>query len=101
MAQQKPFTVERTWTREDLGLWILVLQRGWVVVGRMEQAGGQITLHDGAVIRRWGTTRGLGQIAADGPTAATVLDPVQGRIRAHEYAVVAQFECEASKWTRP
>ena len=82
------------------GVKICVLQRGWVVVGRVSQIGSTVTIDDGAVIRRWGTTRGLGEIANGGPTAETVLDPVP-RVTVHELGVVAMIDCDASKWSRP
>jgi hypothetical protein len=48
------------------------------------------------VIRRWGTTKGLGELV-NGPLEDTVLDPA-GIVRAHKLAVVMQIECPA--WTR-
>lgn len=56
---------------------IMVLDRGRVLVGRVSRHP-ELAFHwyvQGArVIRRWGTTRGLEQIANDGPTKDTVLD---------------------------
>lgn len=75
---------------------ILVLQRGWVVVGNYSQDGDECVLTDASVIRRWGTTRGLGELVR-GPLKDTVLDPA-GTVRAHKLAVVMQIECPA--WTR-
>lgn len=77
---------------------IVVLQRGWVVVGNYSKEGQEVVLTNASVIRRWGTQKGLGEIAANGPTANTILDPV-GTVRAHELAVVMSIECSAEKWS--
>ncbi len=53
---------------------IVILQRGWVMVGRLERNGSDCKLHNAAVVRKWGTTKGLGEIAQNGPTKDTVLD---------------------------
>lgn len=77
---------------------ILVLQRGWVVVGNVEYNGQYVTWTDGSVIRRWGTTNGLGQLALEGPTSNTRLDPC-GSGRTHELAVIMELDCTVDKWT--
>lgn len=77
---------------------ILILQRGWVMVGRLDHPDDHhLRLTDAAVIRCWGTTRGLGEIAAGGPTADTRLDSI-GSVTAHELTVVAQVECDEDAW---
>ena len=50
---------------------IVILQRGWNMVGRFERVGSDCKLHNASVIRIWGTTKGLGEIAKDGPTKGT------------------------------
>lgn len=77
---------------------ILVLQRGWVAVGHYRKDGQEHVLDDAAIVRRWGTSRGLGEIATGGPTASTTLDKA-GTIRAHELATVLVLDCDAQKWT--
>lgn len=77
---------------------IVILQRGWVMVGRYSKNGSECTLERASVIRVWGTTRGLGEIAGGGPTKKTALDPA-GTVRFHELTVIATIDCEASKWT--
>ena len=76
---------------------ILVLQRGWVVVGEVHKEGADVVVSGASVIRRWGTTKGLGEIASGGPTGATCLDPA-GTVRVHELAVVMAIDCDAEKW---
>ncbi|HBA72237.1 MAG TPA: hypothetical protein DCZ63_08635 [Geobacter sp.] len=76
---------------------IVVLQRGFVAVGRFTQDGEQCRLEDAAIIRRWGTTKGLGQIAADGPTSNTILDKSPA-LRFHALTVITTIDCEAGKW---
>ncbi len=76
---------------------IVVLQRGWAAVGHYFKEGTEVTLTCSSIIRRWGTTRGLGEIARDGPTAETVLDPC-GTIGCHELGVVLWMKCAQTKW---
>lgn len=77
---------------------IVILQRGWVMVGRFERDGSECKLHDAAVIRTWGTTRGLGEIAKDGPTSSTKLDPCHGVVEFDYLTVVATIACNEVKW---
>ena len=77
---------------------IVIAQRGWVFVGIYHRATrDEVVLTKAQCVRRWGTTRGLGEIAAAGPTKDTVLDP-HGTVRLHPLAVVATIQCEATKW---
>lgn len=76
---------------------IVVLQRGWVVVGNCSFDGPYLTITDASVIRRWGTSKGLGELAANGPLYETVLD-YTGTVSVHELSVVMMIETEASKW---
>jgi hypothetical protein len=82
---------------QDLGIRIVILQRGWVVVGHVMQCGSRVSIHDGYVIRHWGTTKGLGQLAVDGPQKDTVLDPVP-TVDCHELTIVASIQCTHPKW---
>ncbi len=78
---------------------ILVLQRGWVVVGDLTtEDASKVRLENASVIRRWGTTKGLGQLALEGPQKATELDPC-GVVETHPLAIVLRIPCEASKWS--
>ncbi len=78
---------------------ILVLQRGWVVVGDViEEMDDRLELANASVIRRWGTTKGLGQLALEGPQKATVLD-VCGTVLAHPLSIVLQIPCKEDAWT--
>lgn len=76
---------------------IVVLQRGWVVVGDVSSDGeDRIKVENASVIRSWGTTKGLGQLV-DGPTPSTKLDKA-GTVRAHVLAVVFTLDVDAEKW---
>lgn len=79
---------------------IVVLQRGWVVVGDVAEDSEQVLRLTGAsVIRRWGTDKGLGQLAREGPRPSTQLDPC-GEVRVHPLAVVLRLSCEPQAWAR-
>lgn len=77
---------------------IVVLQRGWVMVGRFEKNGSECKLHKASVIRNWGTTKGLGEIAHGGPTSSTKIDPTNGVVEFDYLTVVATITCNESKW---
>lgn len=82
----------------DGGIRICVLQRGWVVIGRYSQEGSECKLTDANVIRTWGTTKGLGEIAENGPIEnKTILDRCPDVIF-HELVGVFQIQCRGEKW---
>ena len=76
---------------------IVIAQRGWVFVGDVSRSGDDVTITNAKCIRRWGTTKGLGEIAKAGPKSGTVLDDA-GTVRMHALAIVASLDCEESKW---
>ena len=76
---------------------IMILQRGFVYVGRVTRSGNQVTISKAQNIRQWGTTRGLGEIATAGPTEKTKMDPA-GTVTCHELGVVAELACNQAAW---
>ena len=87
-------------TKDAVGaLKIVVLQRGWVLVGELEKKGTDCKLHGAAVVRVWGTTKGLGEIAVGGPTSSTKLDVCGGVVSFDWLTVVFTLDCDAKAWT--
>jgi len=80
------------------GKQIVVLDRGFVYVGEVKTDGQWCTISGARCVRRWGTKKGLGELAASGPLENTVLDPA-GTVQAPMRAVIALLKCEAEKWT--
>lgn len=78
---------------------ILVLQRGWVIVGDVKRTEGseELVVENASVIRRWGTTKGLGQLAKDGPTSDTRLDAC-GTTKVHKLGVVLSMVADKTQW---
>lgn len=76
---------------------ILILQRGWVMVGYyVDDDNDRVTLKGARVIRKWGTTQGLGQLTT-GPTSSTILDPA-GTVTTHILGIVASLACDLDCW---
>ena len=72
---------------------IVIADRGWVFVGRATVAdSGDVVLREAQTIRIWGTTRGLGQLALEGPQENTVLDPC-GTVLIPARSVIARMPC--------
>jgi hypothetical protein len=59
-----------------------------------------MTVKGGRVIRRWGTTRGIEEIAAKGPLSATLLDDPAAEQSVPVRAIIRVIEVEASKWAK-
>ena len=74
---------------------IVVVEAGWVLIGEYVAAEGGKPAHmtDAAVIRRWGTTAGLGQIALTGPTNETILDPCGMVVFDNPQAILFVIKC--------
>ena len=71
--------------------------RGFVYVGQMTHNGEFAVLEGARNIRYWGTTNGLGELALNGPTSKTKIDPC-GTVRVPARAIINIIETEASKW---
>jgi len=82
--------------RTDHGWNIVVLDRGFVYVGAVSTDDRWLYIESAANIRRWGTTRGLGELVT-GPKPETKLDPA-GNVKAPLSALVHLIEVEARQW---
>jgi hypothetical protein len=81
-------------------LQIAVLDRAWVYLGMVEKTAGAIVLSEARNIRRWGTSKGLGQLAAEGPQDATVLDDY-GTVTVPDHAVMHMIAVtNAAAWSK-
>lgn len=79
---------------------IVIAERGWVYVGITRRDGDQVVMEDCRNIRRWGTTKGLGELAQNGPTNDTVLDHY-GTVRVHVLAIAGgTIDCNDEVWDR-
>jgi hypothetical protein len=79
---------------------IVILQRGWIMVGRFERNGSDCKLHNASVIRKWGTTKGLGEIANNGKLPETILDKCYGVVEFDYLTVVACISCREEVWEK-
>ena len=79
---------------------IAILQRGWVCVGTFFECGDERRLDNASVVRTWGTSKGIGELALGGPIAGkTVLDPC-GTVRWVKGVDVALIDCAEDKWPK-
>ena len=76
---------------------IVVLQRGWVYVGRFEKNGNDCKLHNASCIRVWGTTKGLQELV-NGATTTTKLDKCEGVVEFDWLTVVHTITVNQQKW---
>ena len=76
---------------------IVILQRGWVYIGRFERNGNDCKLHNSYNIRVWGTSKGLPELV-NGATSKTVLDKCDGVVEFDWLTVVHTITCNKSAW---
>lgn len=89
-SPQTPAPAPKPITR-TIGTQIVVLDRGFVYVGKVAVEGDFVTITNARNIRKWGTSRGLGELV-NGPTSNTVLDEV-GTVVAPVRAVIHFIKC--------
>ena len=78
---------------------IVILQRGWVYVGRFKQLESMMCeLNQASCIRTWGTTKGLPELK-DGPTSSTKLD-YAGKVSFHLLTTIAMIDCDEASWKK-
>lgn len=80
------------------GFAIVVADRGFVYVGDVEHGGGFCVVRNARNVRLWGTTKGLGELALNGPQPKTVLDPI-GTVRIPDRAIISIIDTDGAKWT--
>lgn len=76
---------------------IVILNRGWVIVGEFSQKKDECLVKNASVIRKWGTTKGLGELAENGVLADTVLDSCPD-VRFHPLTMVARMDVNEEAW---
>ena len=76
---------------------IVVLQRGWVYIGRFERQGNDCKLHNSYCIRSWGTTKGLQELVS-GATSSTKLDKCEGVVEFDWLTVVHTITVNKESW---
>jgi hypothetical protein len=85
-------------TQEHSGdIKIVILQRGWVYVGRFERTGNDCKLHNASCIRIWGTTKGLQELV-NGVTPTTKLDKCDGVVEFDWLTVVHTITVNQNAW---
>ncbi len=78
---------------------IVVADRGWNFIGHTSRDdSGNLVISGAKVIRRWGTTDGLGQLALKGKQPNTILDEA-GTVTIPSHAVIAVLDVNADKWS--
>jgi hypothetical protein len=77
---------------------IVVLQRGWIYIGRFERTGNDCKLHNAYNIRTWGTTKGLCELV-NGVTKDTKLDKCEGLVEFDALTIVHTITVNKAKWT--
>lgn len=86
--------------RADAGLdapyQIAVLDRGFVYIGYVKWNDDVLTITNAKCIRRWGTTKGLGELV-NGPQPETILDTV-GTIHVPEHALIHLIDVVEGAW---
>jgi len=80
---------------------ITAFEGRWVYVGYTTIEDGHYIIKEGANIRYWGTSRGLGQLYS-GPTSSTKLDPEPGtlRIPVEKLTAGGERECNQKVWKK-
>lgn len=73
---------------------IVATANGFVYTGNVTEEKGWLRISNAYNIRRWGTEKGLGQLAIDGKQANTLLDYC-GIVRVPIHAVVFLIDCQS------
>jgi len=77
---------------------IVVLDRAYVYVGYVKIEDDFVVISNAMNVRRWGTTKGLGELAENGPLPNTVLDKY-GTVKAPMRALISLVDVEQGKWS--
>ena len=82
---------------EAHGLALVVADRGWVWVGDVTTTFDWVEIKGARCVRRWGTSKGINELANSGPQPNTKLDAAAD-VKVSRKALIAIIPCEAEKW---
>ncbi len=91
-----PEVVENT---GNLGWCIVIADRGFVWIGDTVRHGDSVYMANAWNIRQWGTQKGLGELAMEGPKSETEIDPVPAVVIPMR-AVIAFIPADNALWTK-
>lgn len=77
---------------------IVVLQRGWIYIGRFSRNGNDCKLNNAYCIRTWGTTKGLQELV-NGATSNTKLDKCEGIVEFDWLTVIHTITVKETAWS--
>ena len=84
----------------EYGLAIAVLDRGFVYIGQVKTNAQWCDISEASNVRYWGTKKGLGQLALEGPQPETSIDAV-GLVHVPMHAVISIIPVKAvSQWKK-
>jgi len=92
---RKDFITEQKQHEGDVK--IVVLQRGWIYIGRFERIGNDCKLHNAYNIRSWGTTKGLPELV-NGATSSTKLDKCEGIVEFDWLTIIHTITVNSKSW---
>ena len=76
---------------------IIVCDRGWVVVGNVAEDDQNYFVTNAKVFRRWGTKKGLGEVAKNGPLENTKLDDC-GDLKILKLTTIMKMSVDSDAW---
>lgn len=79
---------------------VIVMIRGFVLVGRVHETEDPMyyRVDDCCIVRRWGTSAGLGQLALEGIQEETILDPEGNGVLVNRRHVLREIPCMHASW---
>jgi len=80
-------------------LYLVILPRGWVMVGETTEKENKLFLTNASVVRYWGTSKGLPELANGGPLKGTVLDG-KCEMEFPMSSVIAKIKCDDKAWSK-
>ena len=69
------------------------------MVGECKEKDNKLFLTNASVVRKWGTTKGLPQLANEGPLSSTILDG-KCEMEFPISSVIAKMKCDSKAWKK-
>jgi hypothetical protein len=84
---------------QNHGLCLVIADRGHVWVGETVTVDDLVIIAGARIVRRWGTQRGLNQLANEGPLPNTQLDD-PALVKLNRRAMINIIPCKEEAWIK-